>query len=98
MKVNPLLPHVGHTLIPPPLLAQGTLDAAVARHAPISLAAARGQFDLVTRYPQGQQMTSARARPLPLFPVAQPYPPPAPLVQFDHLRIAATVSEVVEPS
>ena len=70
VKVNPLLPHVGHTLIPQPLLAQGTLDDAVARHAPVSLAAARGQFDLVTRYPQGQQMASARARPLPLLPVA----------------------------
>jgi hypothetical protein len=98
MKVHPRLPHVGHPLIPHPLLAQGAWDDTVARHAPISLAAARGQFDLVTRYPQGQQMTSARARPVPLFPVAQPYPPPEPWVQVDHLRIAATVSEVVELS
>src|SRR5262249_10530936 len=43
VKVNPLLPHVGHTLLPQPLLVQGTLDDTVTRHAPVPLAAPRGQ-------------------------------------------------------
>jgi hypothetical protein len=98
VKCNPLLPHVGHPLVPQPLLVQGTLDDAVARHAPVSLAAARGERDLVPRYPQGQQVASARARPRPLFPVAQPYPSPQPPIPFDHFGIALTVAEVVEPS
>ncbi len=98
MTCNPLLPQVGDTLIPQPLLGQGALNDAIARHPPVPLTATRGQCDLVTRYPQGSQVASTRARPLPLFPVAQPYPPPAPLVQLDQLRITATVAEGVEPS
>ena len=35
------------------------LNDAVARHAPVPFATPRGQFDLVTRYPQGQQVASA---------------------------------------
>src|SRR5262245_47706153 len=68
VKVNPRLPHVGHTLLPQPLLVQGPLDATVTRHALVPLAAPRGPCDLVTRDPQGQQMASGRARPLPLCP------------------------------
>ena len=98
MPFTPLLPPVGDPLLPPPRLAQGTLDHAIARHTPVSLAAARGQFDLVPRYPQGQPMASARARPFPRFPVAQPEAPPEPLVPFDPLRLPATVAEGVEPS
>src|SRR5262245_32931839 len=98
MKVKPRLRHVGNPLIPQPLLAQGALNDAVARHAPVSLGATRGQCDLVTRDPQGQPMTPTRARPLPRFPVAQPDAPSAPLVQLDHRRIAWAVAEVVEPS
>ena len=97
MKVNPLLPYVGHTLLPPRLRVQGPLDETVARHAPVPLAAPRGPLDLVTRAPQGQQRASARARSLPLFPVAQPHAPPEPLGPFDPLRIALAVADVMEP-
>jgi hypothetical protein len=98
MKVTPLLPHVRDPLIPPPLRAQGTLNDAGARHAPVPRAATRGQCDLVPRYPQGSPMASARARPLPLCPVAQPDAPPEPVVQCDHLRLPAAVSARVAPS
>ncbi len=98
VKVHPLLPHVGDTLFPQPRLGQGALDDAIARHPPIPFATPRGEVDLVARDAQGEQMASAGARPFPLFPVAQPDPPPQPLVQLDHLRIAAAVAEVLEPA
>jgi hypothetical protein len=62
---NPRLPHGGHPLMPQPRLPQGTLDEAVARHAPGPLAAARGELDVVPRSAPGQPMAAARARPLP---------------------------------
>jgi hypothetical protein len=63
-----------------PLVGQGALDDTVARHPPVPLSAARGQLDFGTREPQGKQMASTGARPLPLFPIAEPYPPPQPVV------------------
>jgi hypothetical protein len=97
VKANPLLPHVRDTLSPPPQVDQGAVGETGARHPPVPLAAVRGQVDFVTREPQGQQMASTGARPLPLFPIAEPYPPP-PVVQRNQRRRAMAMTEVVEPS
>jgi hypothetical protein len=98
VQCNPLWPHVRDTLIPHPRVGQGALDDPVTCPPPVPLAAARGQLAFVTREPQGQQVASTSARPLLLFPIAEPYPPPQPLVHLDPLCIAATVAKVVEPS
>jgi hypothetical protein len=89
---NPRLPHGGHTLMPQPRLAQGTLNDPVARHPPGPLAAARGQFDLVRRSPQGQPMTSARA------PTGVPaVPPPCPTRRASHGPATATTAPLAIP-
>ena len=98
VQVKPLWPQGGDTVMPPPRLAEGTVDEAVTRQAPGSLAAPRGQFDGGTREPHGQQLAPARARPSPRVPGAQPEASSAPAVPFAHCGRALAGAEVVEPS
>ncbi len=97
-KGHPLWPQVRDALMPHPRLVQGALDDAVARHAPVALAATRGECDVVPRDPHGSKVAPTRTRPLPLVPVAHPYTPSEPLVQGDDLRLPATVAAGGAPS
>ncbi len=98
MKIDPLLPHIGHSSIPEPLFGQSTLNDTVSGHPPVALSASRSEFDVVFRYAEGQQMPSPCARTLPVFPVAEPHAAAQPLVQLKQLRIASTMTEVVQPT
>jgi len=98
VKINPLLPHVRNTLIPTPLICQGTLNDTVASHPPVPLTAPRGEFDLVSRDAEGQQMPSPGTRSLPLLPIAKLHTAAEPLVEFEQLRIAPAVTIVVQPT
>ena len=67
-------------------------------HPPVSLTASRGQFNLIARYAQGQQMSPSSTWSLPGLPEAHTHPPPEPVVQIIHCLIGSAMAEVVEPS
>ncbi len=70
-----------------PAVGQGTLDNAVSTHPPVALAAARRQVHLRAWDAQREQVTAARWRLFPLFPVVQAHASSDPVVQFQQFPI-----------
>ena len=90
--------QVGDSPFEQAMVGQGALQDAVAAHAPVALVAGAGHAGLPGRDAQSQQMASARARLLPLFPEVEPHPAADPIGQLGRDRVGLADTEVVDPS